>query len=105
MMSKESANAIYDLLVKMGDAPKTYQEHFVLHFTSEEPPREWRFQGSLGFGGKFYVDRDRWRVGCYREDDTPERLRTIEEMNKALERLYETRASHEETTDHRPRLR
>ena len=74
-LSPESANAVYDLLVKVGGAYEGDRSSFVYHHSKElvgiTSSSEWRFQGSLGFGGKFYTDHDRWRVGCYREDDTP----------------------------------
>jgi len=93
--TKEAANAIYDLLVKVGGAYEGDRSSFVYHHSAEQAylHTEWRFQGLLGFGGKFYTDRERWRVGCYREDDTPERERIIAEMNKALEGLYEVHRS------------
>lgn len=49
--------------------------------------REYRFCGHLGFGGKFYAERDRWRVGCYREDETPDRLAMIARANARLAAL------------------
>jgi hypothetical protein len=50
---------------------------------------EYRFQGSLGFGGKLYVEDhgDRWRVSCYREDETSERREAIRKANKRLREL------------------
>ena len=46
---------------------------------------EYRFIGSLGFGGKFWLHhRDGMYVTCYREDETPERLAAIEATNHAL---------------------
>lgn len=51
--------------------------------------REYRFIGSLGFGGKFWCD-GRWRVTCYREDDTPARLEAIAATNEALRELQAT---------------
>lgn len=49
---------------------------------------EYRFQGALGFGGKVYIERHRApRVSCYKEDDTPERLKMIRKANKALAML------------------
>lgn len=46
---------------------------------------EYRFIGSLGFGGKFWLHhRDGMYVTCYREDETPERLATIEDTNRCL---------------------
>lgn len=59
---------------------------FIAHITTGT--REYRFQGSLGFGGKFYNDH-KWRIGCYKEDDTPERTAVIEEINTALEQMRE----------------
>ncbi len=47
---------------------------------------EYRFIGSLGFGGKFYIPRG-WRVDCYPEDRTPERLTTITTANEQLAEL------------------
>lgn len=68
-------------------------EHgFIYHQTRELVP-EWRFIGSLGFGGKFWRNsRTRpdgtwgecWYVDCYREHETPERLAVIERTNSRL---------------------
>ena len=47
---------------------------------------EFRFQGSLGFGGKIYFNPHRGLyVSCYREDETPERNSAIERMNAWLD--------------------
>jgi hypothetical protein len=94
-LSEEAATAVYNLLVEVAEAPKVYASHFIYHFTSERPPDEWRFQGILGFGGKFYRDRRAWRVRCYREDYTPEREKIIVLLN---EKLAELRAQYEEDT-------
>ena len=48
---------------------------------------EWRFQGSLGFGGKLYEGRPPY-VSCYPEDRTPERDRVIARTNEALAALF-----------------
>ena len=45
---------------------------------------EFRFCGKLGFGGKFWVNADKWYVSCYREDETPERLDIIAEADRQL---------------------
>jgi hypothetical protein len=50
---------------------------------------EYRFMGSLGFGGKVWaglVDGAPF-VSCYREDETPERLATIARANERLAAL------------------
>lgn len=50
---------------------------------------EFRFVGSLGFGGKVWsTSRDRPAyVNCYSEDETPERLKVIEQANARLAAL------------------
>lgn len=48
---------------------------------------EFRFMGSLGWGGKVYVDRTTCRVGCYSEDETPERRKAIDSANARLAAL------------------
>lgn len=55
------------------------------HYVGEDNRfgHEWRFQGALGFGGKFYND-GRWRVGCYPEDKTAERGVMIDRANARL---------------------
>lgn len=47
--------------------------------------REYRFGGSLGFGGKYWPEE--WRVSCYSEDETKERRETITRTNEALAKL------------------
>jgi hypothetical protein len=48
---------------------------------------EWRFQGSLGHGGKLYIDAQRVRVGMYPEDATPERDRRRAYLNRVVNSL------------------
>lgn len=88
-LKPDAANAIYSILVEIGGAHESERNHFVYHCTKAPagPPGEWRFCGKLGFGGKVYLDSDRWRTGCYREDDTPERDALIADMNLRLEQL------------------
>ncbi len=72
------AQVIYGILVAMCGASPWMEENFVYHY----PAREYRFQGDLGFGGKIYMDP--FRVSCYREDETPERLKMIKDTNRLL---------------------
>ena len=53
--------------------------------------REFRFQGKLGFGGKFRVRPDSWYVDCYQEDETAEILEAIKAANMALAQLLANR--------------
>jgi hypothetical protein len=57
---------------------------------------EWRFQGLLGFGGKFWNEysygekRPKWRVSCYTEDENPKTDKIIKETNEKLYTLAQT---------------
>lgn len=64
-------------------------DDFVMnHMLENYPATEWRFQGHLGFGGKFYTRHDlHCSVGCYPEDETPERRKIITRANEQLEAL------------------
>lgn len=55
---------------------------------------EYRFQGALGFGGKFRNNGNRENtpyVDCYREDETPARLAMIKRANARLDELFANR--------------
>ena len=67
---------IYKILVEEVGADPRDADSFVRHFTSPTAI-EWRFCGTLGFGGKFYRNAGRYYVQCYREDETPERRRPV----------------------------
>jgi hypothetical protein len=90
-MTRDEANAIYDILVRECGAAEgrdwSYpgRAHFVAMLTCERPTDEYRFMGSLGFGGKFYA-RD-MRVGYYGENRTPEREEMVRRANEALKAL------------------
>lgn len=80
----------YDLLVKFAGARPDPMERmsFVMAFTQVEYPcSEYRFQGTLGFGGKFYRSGGRHHIGQYPEDATPKTRETIEKVNQALAAL------------------
>lgn len=80
------ANKIYDLLVSIGGAWESDRDSFIYHHCDvKDGCDEWRFAGKLGFGGK-YRSRDN-RVDCYKEDDTIERKKIINELNEALSKI------------------
>lgn len=93
-LTTEQANAIYDILVKDAGAPDgpvdgdfgTPRRDFMFHQT-REMTWEYRFMGSLGFGGKFWNYDGRWYVTAYPEDMTPERQQVIDDTNVALAAL------------------
>jgi len=50
---------------------------------------EYRFMGSLGFGGKFWVSRELgFYVSCYPEDKTPDRVAVIDDTNRRLSTIW-----------------
>lgn len=94
-LSEKIANKIYDILVEIG-APERMRDAFVDTHMIYHDQLEWRFQGKLGFGGKFWneysylEEKPKWRVSCYSEDETPERERIIEETNEKLNTLAQS---------------
>ncbi len=94
-MTPEIANKIYDILIRDCGASPLYRKEFVQHHSSwnSKNPSEFRFQGMLGFGGKFWYDPFRvatYRVSCYGEDRTAKRDRMIDKANAALAVLAKT---------------
>jgi hypothetical protein len=91
-MTKDEANAIYDILVRECGAAEGREwsypsrAHFVHEFTRERPTDEYRFMGKLGAGGKFWP-RD-MRVSYYRENETSEREEMVRRANEALLALW-----------------
>lgn len=85
-MTDAQANAVFDVLVQHAGAREWMRDQFVyLHVNGRCD--EFRFQGRLGFGGKFW--RHRYEVSAYPEDLTPERRRVIDETSAALAALKE----------------
>lgn len=87
-LTAEQANTVYDVLVKHAGASDQGREDFVL-LEAEEEVNEYRFGGSLGFGGKFWNYRDRWSVTAYPEavKAHPELQGRIDTTNAALAAL------------------
>ncbi len=83
---------VYDVLMeKAGATDGTARGCFL----ASTPPTEFRFCGSLGFGGKVRTEGTRLFVTCYPEDITPEREVIMADTNAALERLVTTYRSRE----------
>jgi hypothetical protein len=87
-MTAEQANAVYDILVEHCGAVEQERERFTERQTYERCS-EYRFQGALGFGGKFRRNGwgDRWCVDAYEGDLTAERRTMIDRANAALNAL------------------
>ncbi len=75
---EELLNRVWDVLVEHVGARESWRGEFLaVHDT------EFRFQGSLGFGGKVY-GKHFLHIDCYYEDYTPERLDLIKRVNNIL---------------------
>jgi hypothetical protein len=86
-LTVEMAEKVYAVLVKHAGAPISDTSSFVASQTRRYM-QEWRFCGSLGFGGKLWRDCcEPFAVNCYSEDETSERLATIAVTNAALKEL------------------
>lgn len=91
ILTREFAIKVYDILVNLGGASESMREAFIhahsLDAYDEIPCWEWRFEGKLGFGGKYWSKRN--KVDCYQEDENPERLKLIEQINAELAKIPE----------------
>jgi hypothetical protein len=82
----EWLNAVFDLLVEIGGAHDSLRAEFLqLLGNAERPCDEFRFQGTLGFGGKYR--RKTNTVDFFPEDLTPARVATLVRLNKKLAKL------------------
>jgi hypothetical protein len=92
-LTVDQVDAIFYIITRVcGACNDEYErQNFVYHYTkfNEGPPREWRFKGHLGFGGKLYFEYDGISVGCYAEDATPERNAIINQANALLATVWE----------------
>jgi len=85
-IAEEQAEYIFDLLVKHAGAFEEDRTSFLYaQIDRENPCKEFRFCGALGFGGKFWNNNDKLYINCYGEDETPKRNRIIKKVNKLLE--------------------
>lgn len=80
--------AVWDILVASCGASKAGRDDFVAQAMQQGYVPEYRFQGELGFGGKVHMEGPP-RVSCYGEDENPRRLRTIDDANELLAKLWE----------------
>ena len=91
-MKKDVAEAIWRILVEVCGARNSMiskMQFINFHTSTHAIPSEWRFQGDLGFGGKFWHAGESGKaeviyVTCYKEDKNVERASKIDEANKRL---------------------
>lgn len=86
MERQRLARRVYDVLMQEAGATQFMRSNFLLMWDSTP---EYRFQGLLGFGGKFRRNRECMYVDCYPEDMTPGRAAIIEQTNRALDALQD----------------
>ena len=87
-MTREKADKVYDVLVRMGGADEMMRESFVHHHLGERGRdicNEWRFGGKLGFGGKYRSVYN--AVDCYSEDSNSRVMSLIESINQELKTI------------------
>ncbi len=97
-IDNDTAEKIYDILVETCGAQPNKRSEFVAIVNRTN---EYRFQGSLGFGGKFWNSGNRWTVSCYTEDETPEAKQMIQQADEQLKTLLKELAPAPKTTDRR----
>ena len=90
MLNNVQANQVWDIMVKDAEADPGYDARlrFVHHATGPSGSLEYRFQGALGFGGKFLYPE--MRVSCYMQDENSTRVKIIARVNQKLEDLAES---------------
>lgn len=89
---RQTLSAIYDVLIRCCEASgtKSEREDFVniSERYGEGRVLEYRFMGSLGFGGKVWLyNSEIPYVTCYQEDETPARRQAIKRANEELTQL------------------
>ena len=85
-MNKERFNRIFDLLVTIGGAQESMRGNFIhCHVVNPIDSSEYRFQGNLGFGGKYWSRTN--SVSCYPEDENHKTKKIMDRLNAELARL------------------
>jgi hypothetical protein len=83
VIPRDVAEKVYTILVEEAGATEGYRQSFVEYLGNCSMP-EFRFIGTLGFGGKFYADGLKWYVACYREDQNADRNAAVDRINAKL---------------------
>ncbi len=92
-INRVDPDKVYDVLVNCAGAPnsESSRNHFISCWKHDWS--EWRFGGSLGFGGKIWRERRYFtnegyiphlRVSCRSENDSTERTKVIEATSVEL---------------------
>jgi len=94
-LTRKQADSIYTILVEECGAndyaDNRQRESFVRYMISDDYPKEFRFQGDLGFGGKCRVNSNRQGipyVDFYPEDYTVRRGNMADRANARIAELF-----------------
>lgn len=95
-MTADLANELYDVPVAHAGATEDWRENFVAVQTrDDEVCTEYRFQGALGFGGKFWRNpspfSQGWYVNAYPEHETRPHVRAVIDVTNAALAVIEAR--------------
>jgi len=94
-LQAKQANAVYDVLVRLGRAPdsESNRSQFAYFYADRGSgpsggADEYRFGGALGSGGKIWWSRSQgWSVSCYQENENAARRKIIEALTVALSKF------------------
>ena len=81
------------LIARCGASYRMFDDFIRYMMDGESEQKEFRFQGSFGFGGKLYKSNRRVYVGCYPEDSTTEIEITIDQVNSEIEKITQVALS------------
>lgn len=86
-MKNELAQRVYAVLVEVCGAPADERSEWRFEgaFEGDRPTSQYRFEGNLGHGGKFFFPS--FTVSCYSEHRTPEIIEMCNRANALLEPL------------------
>jgi hypothetical protein len=89
MVDEFTAECVWDVLVECCNvSDNIINRSAFVNAAIEGRWTEFRFGGSLGFGGKVW-NNGCFYITCYKEDETPERIRAMEKANEELEKIFE----------------
>ena len=88
VIAAQEALAIRQILSEECGYRQDERHDYFTHSVSERRDGEYRFQGYLGFGGKFYWGHDAYFVGAYSEDEDGATKLMAAKANQRLETLW-----------------
>ena len=84
-VSIETAERVWTILVEECGADERNREDFI---RTLDRWNEYRFMGTLGFGGKVWNTRGGFYVTCYKEDETVSRRLSMKRANERLKEEF-----------------